>query len=264
MTEIPADKAGPRPLGTRAASADGAGRNPRGDEWLTPEAIIRALGWFDLDPACPMPGTAPNLQWVTAERCYTPADNGLLQRWIGRVLLNPPYSNGLISPFMARMAEHDNGIAIVNAKTDAVWFAKHIWERAAAVLFVYRRIRFIPAAGPIKGHDARKASAIIAYGTRNVDALADSGIPGALVPLPGGRQVIAVYRPDSSVTWDELLTQLARRQGGRLKVQLAYILVKHHPKAAANPNYDAKVRQILQGPSFRRVAPATYELRASA
>lgn len=236
----------------------------KGDEWLTPPALIAALGPFDLDPACPLEGTAPNMTWRTAERRFTAAENGLIQRWGGDVLLNPPYSKALIALFMARMALHNRGIAIVNARTDTVWFAKYVWPIAAALLFVYQRIKFIPATGKIGRDHARGAGVIIAYGADCADRLEASGIDGAFVPLPGSRQVVAVYRTAPDVTWHELMECVVSRQGGEIKVQLAYVLVRHHPKATANPNWQAKVRQILQGPAFERIAPATYRLKGEA
>ena len=56
------------------------------DEWLTPPAIIEALGPFDVDPCSPI-----KRPWPTAKRHYTIEDNGLEQEWEGRVWLNPPY-----------------------------------------------------------------------------------------------------------------------------------------------------------------------------
>lgn len=56
------------------------------DEWLTPPAIIDALGPFDLDPASPI-----ERPWPTAARHYTIEDDGLAQPWAGMVWCNPPY-----------------------------------------------------------------------------------------------------------------------------------------------------------------------------
>lgn len=268
-----AGEAGPQRRDARAASTVGAGGNSRrrgigghhsasavSVEWLTPPEILEALGPFDLDPCAPL--VRP---WPMAARHFTVEDNGLIQRWEGRTFVNPPYTTALVTKFMARLAEHSNGTALVFARTETEWWFAHVWPVATAVLFMGpHRIHFHYPDGRRAENNAGAPTALIAYGTYDADRLADSGIEGAFVPLPGSRQIIAVFRPDASVTWVELLERVARRQGGRLKVSLAYVLVKHHPKAAANPNFQAKIRQILQGPSFRRVAPATYELRASA
>ena len=44
---------------------------------------------------------------------YDKNDNGLVREWTGRVWLNPPYSRPLIERFVERMAEHNNGIALL-------------------------------------------------------------------------------------------------------------------------------------------------------
>lgn len=246
------------------ARADHAAPRQDSDEYLTPFPMIQAVGPFDTDPAHPIPGTAANLTWRTAEHCYSRLDNGLLQRWLGMVLLNPPYRARLIEHFMARMAEHDNGIAIVNARTDTGWFAKYVWPAASALLFLYQRVRFIPANGELGRNHSGHATVLIAYGAKAVDRLEDCGLNGAFQALPGSCHVIAVYRTESTVTWVELLAQVATRQGGKLTTALAYVLVRQHPKALANQNHRAKIRQILQGPMFERIAPATYRLKGAA
>lgn len=72
------------------------------DEWYTPVEIIRSLGEFDLDPA-----TSPEAYSLnhSAKHIYTAKENGLKQDWIGRVWLNPPYSNPLIQQFLIKMAD---------------------------------------------------------------------------------------------------------------------------------------------------------------
>ena len=46
------------------------------DEWLTPPAIIAALGPFDLDPCSPI-----HRPWDTAKRHFTRLDDGLSMPW---------------------------------------------------------------------------------------------------------------------------------------------------------------------------------------
>jgi hypothetical protein len=80
------------------------------DVWLTPPYVIEALGEFDLDPCASV-----DRPWDTAKSHYTIEDDGLLQPWFGRVWCNPPYGPKL-GPFLRKMAEHENGIALVFAR----------------------------------------------------------------------------------------------------------------------------------------------------
>lgn len=78
------------------------------NEWYTPKFIIDSLGEFDLDPCAP---SVPLFK--TAEVMYNEFDDGLAQKWEGRVWLNPPYSRPLITKFMRRMTEHNRGTALI-------------------------------------------------------------------------------------------------------------------------------------------------------
>ena len=69
------------------------------DEWYTPVEIIRSLGDFDLDPASSKEAFRLN---QSAKKIYTAKDNGLVQKWEGRVWLNPPYSNPLLQDFLKK------------------------------------------------------------------------------------------------------------------------------------------------------------------
>ena len=90
-------------------------------EWYTPPWVFEALGEridFDLDPCHP---EGDRLPWIPAWDVYTRQDDGLAQPWWGRVWLNPPY--GTETPrWLAKMAAHRDGIALVFARTDPAWF----------------------------------------------------------------------------------------------------------------------------------------------
>lgn len=149
------------------------------EEWLTPPAIIQALGPFDLDPAAPV--VRP---WPTAAQHYTIQDNGLMKEWRGRVWLNPPYGNQAIR-WMRRMAVHGNGIALLFARTETRMFFETVWNAADAILFMRGRIVFHYVSGAPALNSAGAPTCLIAYGAANVDALANSGIDGKLVRLSG-------------------------------------------------------------------------------
>lgn len=228
----------------------------RTDEWLTPANIIAALGPFDLDPASPV-----NRPRDTAMRHYSVLDNGLQRDWHGRIWLNPPYHRSVISKWMARMAMHNWGTALVNASTDCQWFFTYVWPMASAVLFLKGRIEFESTVdrGAKRDHN-RNASVLIAYGIDDADRLAAADIDGAFQPLACVGQQVAVLRALSSLTWPQLLLQIVQREGGRISLAAAYVLVGRHPKARTNPNYEAKIRQTLQGPAFQRVDRGVYQL----
>ena len=94
------------------------------DEWLTPPEIVRACGQFDLDPCAPI--VRP---WDTASRHFTVEDDGLAQSWDGRVWCNPPFGREAAA-WLARMAEHGNGVALIPARTETAMFYASVWGAA--------------------------------------------------------------------------------------------------------------------------------------
>jgi hypothetical protein len=84
---------------------------------LTPRSIIDALGPFDTDPsaACSRPFDCANVN-------YTIDDDGLSKCWQGFVWMNPPFDRRVIGDWMQRLAEHNDGIALVHARVETKWF----------------------------------------------------------------------------------------------------------------------------------------------
>lgn len=151
----------------------------RTDEWLTPPAVLAALGPFDLDPCSP--ATRP---WPTAASHFAAADDGLARDWFGRVWLNPPYGPRT-GRWLARLAAHGRGTALVFARTETAMFHRHCWERAAAMLFLEGRLHFHLPDGTRAPHNAGGPSVLVAYGVDDADRLRASGLAGAFVPLSG-------------------------------------------------------------------------------
>lgn len=242
-------------------------------EWLTPPDVIAALGPFDLDPCAPLVQPYP-----TAARVFTARDNGLLQKWSGRTWLNPPYANGVIEQWLARMAEHDHGTALIFARTETDAFFRYVWERASALLFMRGRINFIvgePYTDEKTGKryeigDRAKGNAgaptvLCAYGADDADVLAACKIDGAFVPLRLPRSVVVSLfaasneGEKSDITWRAAIAAFFAERDGPVSLPELYSAFASHPKAATNPNYDAKLRQQLQRGPYRRVAPALWE-----
>lgn len=228
---------------------------PGTEIWLTPRPIIEALGGhesFDLDPAA-----AVDQPWPTARRHYTIRDNGLIMPWAGRVWLNPPYSRSLVRQFMGRMAAHGNGLALIFARTETAHFHQYVWPVADAVLFFEGRITFHRADGSCPDDDGGAPSVLIAYGSDNADALAGAGLDGAFIPL---RWQSFVAGFETVGTWLQELTAIMRRIGRAVSLADLYREMAAHPKAKRNPNYQAKIRQVLQQGPFERTGNGVWKL----
>lgn len=174
------------------ARYDRIDKNATSVSWYTPKIVFDKLGLtFDLD-VCAPPGGVP---WVPADRAFSVEDDGLAQPWVGRCWMNPPYgiTNG-IDRWLAKMAAHGDGMALVFCRSDAVWFQRALIE-ADAVCFIRGRVRFIRGADMTAPPGSSPApSVLLAYGTDCVAALVRAGLgPTLLVPRLPLRQ----SEPDS-------------------------------------------------------------------
>jgi len=145
------------------------------DSWITPKWLIDRLGPFDLDPcACsPQP-------WPCAAEQYT--ENGLLLPWHGLVWCNPPYGSATAA-WLNRMALHNNGIALVFARTETKAFFESVWPFASSVLFLRGRLTFHypDGAAPRNGANSGGPSVLIAYGPEAEFRLMQCADLGAVV-----------------------------------------------------------------------------------
>lgn len=145
-------------------------KNGGHDEWLTPPEIIQQLGPFDLDPCSPV--VRP---WITAAQHYTINDDGLRKDWHGRVWLNPPFGRDAVK-WMRRMVDHGDGIALLPARTETEMFYETVWKEAGAVLFIKGRPHFHYVTGERAPFNSGAPICLIAYGSRNIDALFNCGL----------------------------------------------------------------------------------------
>lgn len=149
----------------------------KNDEWLTPPHIVKSLGEFDLDPCSPV-----NKPWNTAKNHYNKNDNGLEKEWFGRIWLNPPYGAETIF-WMEKISIHDNGIALIFARTETKMFHKYVWNQASALLFLEGRLHFHYVDGKRAKLNAGAPSVLISYGKENISCLYNSKIPGKIIEL---------------------------------------------------------------------------------
>lgn len=156
--------------GWLGGEAQNEGGRQRPTRWLTPTPLVQALGRFDLDP-CGAPGHS------LAEQTYLPehGEDGLSLPWRGRVWLNPPYGAEAY-PFLERMADHGNGVALLFARTETRAFVRYVWERADAVLFLVGRVTFWDADKVPAQENSGAPSCLVAYGEDNVKSLRASGL----------------------------------------------------------------------------------------
>ncbi len=147
------------------------------DEWYTPKEIIYSLGEFDLDPCS---GIKPLFD--TAKIMYNKNDDGLSKEWKGRVWLNPPYSRPLIEQFVERMAEHNNGIALLFNRFDSKMFQDIVLEKATAMKLLKGRIKFYRPDGT-KGESPGCGSVLFSFGEYDAYVLKTCPIEGKFVRL---------------------------------------------------------------------------------
>lgn len=146
------------------------------NRWLTPKWIVDELGVFDLDPC-----GAPGYELATETFQIDDGQDGLILPWNGRVWLNPPYGKEA-PPFLAKMAEHKNGIAFIFARTETKAFFDYVWNSATAILFLKGRVKFMLDDFTTPG-SANAPSVLIAYSEFDADVLRNCSIPGKFVYL---------------------------------------------------------------------------------
>jgi len=141
----------------RAHVANNSGNN----EWYTPIKYIKlarsVMGGIDLDPA----SSEIANKTVEATNYYTSDDDGLTKIWSGKVWMNPPYAQPLMSNFAEAISckfedgEIEQACILINNATETQWFQRII-NTSNAVGFPKSRIKFIdplgnPSGSPLQG-----------------------------------------------------------------------------------------------------------------
>ena len=123
------------------------GNNSGNSEWYTPQAYVDAvresMGGIDIDPCSCKAANGV----VQADTFYDESDNGLCLEWPGRVFVNPPYGDGTVDAFAAKLlmemaaGRTTQAVFLVNNCTETKWFQSLI-SQASAVCFPRGRISF--------------------------------------------------------------------------------------------------------------------------
>jgi site-specific DNA-methyltransferase (adenine-specific) len=127
------------------------------DEWETPQPLFkdvsRIFGGFTLD-ACATPANAK------CARFFTRAQDGLAQRWEGKVWVNPPYGRSIGLWVRKAYEESLKGalvVCLLPARTDTHWWQDY--ARRGQVWFLRGRLKFGQAR-----NSAPFPSAIVIFG----------------------------------------------------------------------------------------------------
>lgn len=230
------------------------------DEWLTPPEVLKALGQFDLDPCTP-----PDMPWRTAKVMLTAKEDGLKTPWQGRAFVNCPYGRET-EKWVAKMAQHKNGIVLIFARTETGTFFNAVWGHASAMLFLKGRLKFYQLdhkTGQAAPGDASPApSVLIAYDhptepTFNAQALRDSGLPGYYVDLTDAD---VVWRG-----WRNTVFNVLKGAESPLALKDIYTRVLAKIDRPTNKNQQAKIRQTLylnEGKLFKKVDDTRWAVAA--
>lgn len=105
----------------------------------TPTSFLKNLGHFDLDAAA-------SKENAICTKYFDEETNGLIQRWHGRVWVNPPYSE--IGKWVDKAIDEcqvkrncREVVFLVPSRTCTKWFRK-AFEAATSVQFVHGRLEF--------------------------------------------------------------------------------------------------------------------------
>ena len=137
------------------------------DDYYTPRWIFDSLNTvFDVDVCAPCEG----VPWLPSKHHWCIDNDGLQQKWYGRVWMNPPYSKP--SPWMDKFIDHGNGIALVQTTRSKAFI--RLWNEVDGMMYLPSNMKF-------EHRDAGTKAifmpvALFAMGQENVEILKSSGI----------------------------------------------------------------------------------------
>ena len=95
--------------------------------------------------------------------------------------MNPPYSDA--EKWLAKLADHGNGMALIFARTETQAFHRQVWARASGLLFLRGRLHFYRPDGTVGLRNAGAPSVLVAYGRADAEVLAADPVEGAYIDL---------------------------------------------------------------------------------
>lgn len=117
------------------------------NDYLTDPKLIKLLGPFDVDVACPK-----KMPWRTARVMLNyGVRDGLAETWESkagrkrRAFMNPPYRG--VFAWAKKFAEHGNGIALLNGRSTETRATQLILENATALWLPAGRLTFYKVSG---------------------------------------------------------------------------------------------------------------------
>ena len=168
--------------------------NTGNNEWYTPaeylEAAREVLGGFDLDPA----SSGEAQKQVKAGEFFDKEHDGLAVPWRGRVWLNSPYAQPLISEFVRKlMVELHAGrvtdaVMLTHNYTDTAWFHEAA-SASAAICFTRGRVKFVDPAG--KPCSPTQGQTFFYFGSNSAPFVERFSKIGFVVVRPG--EVVLTY-----------------------------------------------------------------------
>ena len=96
--------------------------------------------------------------------------------------MNPPYGKHL-SSWLQRLALHNNGIALIFARTETKAFFQYVWPFASCILFIEGRITFLHVDGVKASANSGAPSVLVGYGEEAKFRLSKSKIKGKFITL---------------------------------------------------------------------------------
>lgn len=103
--------------------------------------------------------------------------------------MNPPYGR-VMREWVEKLVRHGVGTALIPVATGTKLWQEVVWREASAIHFYRHRIKFIRRDLKEDAMVSPQASAIVAFGEADADALVKSDLPGVAIDLRAPRRAV--------------------------------------------------------------------------